>query len=465
MRRRWRSSGVWAWAWAAVLGGLAAGCGARDAEETLARLEREARSQEVAQAREEAPAAPDGSLSGWLALALRQSHEVRASFEQWRAATLQIAPAGTLPEPTLTYAYFVRSVETRVGPQRHRLGIAQMIPWPTRLQEAQRGRAAQAEALQSEFEASALEVQQQVAEAYWEAWRLEAARRLREQQRPVLEALAEQARGRVEVGRGSLAEVSRIELTRGRLEDSLAGLASARRSAGARLLGVTGAPQGWSEAPVQAEEPGVWLPAEGLEALQASAAQHPRVVRFAHQARRARAAEGAAAARRYPSLMVGLDWIETGEADAGLSHTGTVPADSGKDPVIAMLSVSLPIWTESYAGEAEAARREQAAAVERRLAATDRAAAEVRAIWEGLEDSARRVRRYDAALLPQAEQTFEAVVGAWGAAQAPLGDVLASLRELIEVRVERAGALAEHQRLWARLEGVVGRAVAREEVR
>ena len=37
------------------------------------------------------------------------------------------------PELVLTYGGFIRSVETRVGPQRHRLGAMQWFPWPTRL--------------------------------------------------------------------------------------------------------------------------------------------------------------------------------------------------------------------------------------------------------------------------------------------------------------------------------------------
>ena len=32
-----------------------------------------------------------------------------------------------IPEPTISYAYFIQSVETRVGPQRHRFSISQSI--------------------------------------------------------------------------------------------------------------------------------------------------------------------------------------------------------------------------------------------------------------------------------------------------------------------------------------------------
>lgn len=297
-----------------------------------------------------------------------------------------------------------------------------------------------------------------------ELWRLQATQELRAQQRPLLDALAEQTQGRVEVGRGALANLAQLNLARARLDDTLTSLQSARRSAEARLLGLVGAaPSSLRETPIHPRSLAITLPAAPPEQLADDAAAHPRVARFQHLASRSAAAERGALARRYPSLMVGLDWIETGEADPGLSHTGQAPADSGKDPVIAMLSLSLPIWADSYSDEAEAARREQDAAHERQLSATDRARGELYGTLEALRDTARRARLFDDGLLPQADLTFQTVTGAWSASQAPLSDVLLALRDLIDLRVERATLQAEHLKLWARLEFIVGHPLDRQE--
>ena len=44
----------------------------------------------------------------------------------------------------------------------------------------------------------------------------------------------------------------------------------------------------------------------------------------------------------YPDISFGLDWIQTDDAiNSGIK-------DSGQDPIIAMLTINLPIWTESY---------------------------------------------------------------------------------------------------------------------
>ena len=52
----------------------------------------------------------------------------------------------------LMYGYFLRSVETRVGPQRHRLGISQSFPYPGTLKAAGEVNLKQIEIQQKKYE-------------------------------------------------------------------------------------------------------------------------------------------------------------------------------------------------------------------------------------------------------------------------------------------------------------------------
>src|SRR5690606_13255743 len=88
----------------------------------------------------------DGSFEAYLIHALRQHPELRAAYEAWRAQALRIEPARRWPEPMLSYGYFVRSVETRVGPRRPRVGVRQEIPWPATLEAGAEAAAAMARA-------------------------------------------------------------------------------------------------------------------------------------------------------------------------------------------------------------------------------------------------------------------------------------------------------------------------------
>src|SRR5690606_9442566 len=74
-----------------------------------------------------------GDPEAYVAYALEHDQGLHAKWERWRAATHRIARERRLPMPMLTYSVFVSPVETRVGPQRHRLGLSQRFPWPGEL--------------------------------------------------------------------------------------------------------------------------------------------------------------------------------------------------------------------------------------------------------------------------------------------------------------------------------------------
>merc|ERR1711974_383443 len=41
----------------------------------------------------------------------------------------KVAQVNNLPDPTFSFGYFISPVETRVGPQRAKVGLTQMFPW------------------------------------------------------------------------------------------------------------------------------------------------------------------------------------------------------------------------------------------------------------------------------------------------------------------------------------------------
>ncbi len=75
------------------------------------------------------PIGEDASLEDCRAHAALASPRLRAGFETWRAALERIPQVGSLPDPRFTFAWFVRSVETRVGPQKRRYALHQTFPW------------------------------------------------------------------------------------------------------------------------------------------------------------------------------------------------------------------------------------------------------------------------------------------------------------------------------------------------
>lgn len=392
-------------------------------------------------------------LPGYLSLALEHSAEARAAHEQWQAAVLRIPAAATLPEPTLSFGVFVREVETRVGPQRARLGIQQAFPFPTALTAGTDAASAEARAAEARFRAAARSVRRAVEADYWRLWELRRARQRLGEHAVVLESLAEAERGRMTVGQARLADVQQVELARARLDDRLLGLDAAAEEVSAALRSRLGLREAlWMPTPDAPPDPA--LPVEGRDELVTLALEHPRLDSHEERAGAAEARARAAGAQRLPTLKVGADWIVTGAARAPDVQ------DSGKDAVVVGLGLSLPLWQRAYGAEVESYTAQARAERELARGEGDAAVAAVDARLARVRETARRVQLREERLLPQAEAAFASLLGA-EATGGGVAQVLMASRELLDLGLEADTARADHARAWADLEETCGAQLAR----
>ena len=394
----------------------------------------------------------NGTLKNYIAYAFSHSPELRASFEQWKAETHVPSQARKLPEPTFTYTYFIRSVETRVGPQQHRLGVMQWFPWPTRLDAAGDAAALRARSMQRGFEAHAFEIASQVAHAYWKLWLIHKTRSVQREQQSILQSVAAQVKGRLQSGSASLADLAQVNLSIARTADTLAGLDEQERAAGAELLRVIGA-SGITQAPIHMESDFLETPApsESTSDLLKSATSHPRVRALALMADAHQQSADSAEAERLPSIGLGVDWIITGDA------RDPTMRDSGKDAVMGMVGLKLPLWMSSYAAKENQAVAKSAEFRSRHQAMKLRAEAELQANLAALRDAARRVRLYQSTLVPQAETTYRSVLDAYQSGRSTLASVLIAERELLELHLGYYHAQADYGIKVADTERVLGR--------
>lgn len=395
----------------------------------------------------------DGSLSTYVAYAYAHSPGLRASFEDWRATTERFAQERRLPEPTITYAGFVSAVETRVGPQQHRLGIKQWFPWPSKLGAGGIAASHEAQATQRLFEAHALDIAAEVAAAYWALWRVHRQREVATDEVGILDGLSEQVRTRVEVGATELSDLAQINLKVSRARDRLAELDQYERVASARLAQVLGVPDG-TVTPVSRAALNAHGIDEPIQALTAEAVDHPRVAAFSALSDAARERVREARADRFPSFGIGVDWILIGRSQAAMP-----PPDSGKDAAAVSLSVKVPLWARAYRAAENEARAHGAASRARALDARNTVAAAVRQQAAHVDNDARRVQVHETTLVPQAEAAFESVLSSYATGRSTVAELLLAEAALLGLQDGLYAAQADYGTHLAQLESSLGRPV------
>lgn len=391
-----------------------------------------------------------GSFGEYLAFALEHSPETRAAFERWRAARFATSRPGRLPEPKLSFGYYLQSVETRVGPQRFKVGLSQTIPWPSKLSAGKDAASERAQAAALAFNARVLGVRRELAQAYWTLWLVGEELRIIEGHDAVLEALAGAVRGRLQTGSASLADLNQVELNIARHHDHHGQHHEAAHKASAQLRAVIGAAFA-DERLATSDQPRAGMPTQSAEELVALLADHPGVQTFARLAASANQRARAERADGYPKLELGLHLIETGEA--------TMPgiADSGKDALVVSAGLSLPLWLGSYSDAVDSAKASARAHQAMGQASLRTSEAMLAAALSDLRDAQRRIELNENTLALQAEATFQAVLGNYQTGRSTVAAVLLAQGDLIALQLEHAQARADHARSWALLEYIVGR--------
>ncbi len=397
---------------------------------------------------------PNGTLESYIDRALQGRGELRARTARWRADAARVEAVDELPSPRIEYGYFVRSVETRVGPQRHRVMVRQTVPWPSKAASAIDARTAQLDVHAARYDAAELDIAWEVADAFWRAWESQQLAHWHHEHAAIAESLIDSTRTRVEVGRAMLSDVAQAELELSRARDMNEVSMESRHHAivdlqRAALLAA-------SSSPTIDGEPIIRVPAESVEDLVASARQRPDIEALRETREVWEATARASSRQRFPDFTFGADWIETGPA-----ADPSMP-ESGKDPVIASIGITVPLWAgESFA--AERAAEAESIALEADIVVAERdAEATVRKLHYELLETLRRIDLYRDTLVPQAEAAVGSMRGAYEVGGATVTGVILAQRELLGVRTELVRATARHQRAWAALERVVGRPIRAE---
>ena len=405
--------------------------------------------------RDDLPELNDAStLSDYLLYAALNNPGLEAAFNRWKAALEKIPQVRALPDPKLTYGYFIREVETRVGPQRQKIGVSQMFPWFGKLKLRGDVALEAANAERQRYETAKIKLFHEVKDAYYEYYYLGRAIAVTEENLRLLRSLESVAQAMYAAGRASHADTIRAQVEIGKIEDSLRGLRDLREPIVAKLNAALNrppdAPLSWPkeipEEPVEQSDEQIlaWLKAENpeLKAIDFMAAKEQAAVKLAKK-------------NYYPDIALGLDFVDTDEA----AMSGT--KDSGKDPVVAMLSITLPLWYAKYrAAVREAEARYEAALKERSEKENDLTATLKLTLYK-LRDAERRIDLYRNTLLPLAKESLRVTQKAFETEAADFLDLIDAERILLEFSLALERARADRCQRLAEIEMLVGKEIPR----
>ena len=388
-------------------------------------------------------------LPSLIQIAVERSPKIKAAKARWQATIEQYPQVTALPDPMFMYGYFLRSVETRVGPQRHRVSFSQSFPYPGTLDAA-------GEVVKKAIEIERIKHEQVIRDlivelklSYHELAYLQRAVELTRQNHQLVTSILTIATARYAEGKAILNDVLKAQSQLAQLAYDLILLEELQRVEHANIAGIlsiSSATGLGTALPVPYEPLDVGLVDIEKQAL--SKRQELRIAELSID----KASKGISLAelQTKPMLKLDLMTIETGEAlmpDA---------LGSGKNPFTIGFGVTIPWSSLKNSSKVREAQQNHEVIKANKHTLEDATRVALRKVYFRLENARRLVELYETTLIPQAGAAIEAAETWHQEGPKSVTGFLETQGVWLNFNLARLRAIADYQQNLARLEQLVG---------
>lgn len=277
-------------------------------------------------------------LSGYIAEAETNNPEVQAYEFRYSIAQEKVNEVNTLPDTEFGVGYFVSTPETRVGAQRARFSVKQMLPWFGTIAKREKYQDALVETEYLEYVIAKRKLGLAVAQGYYKLYTIEAQSKVVQQNVELLERYKELALNAVEVAKASAVDVLKLEMRQNELKAQQQILEERRIAAEIQFKNTLNTA---SEGRILVVD-SLSIPKEDTQINSDDLSANPELLKYDKLYESVTQAEILNRQEAAPKWGVGLDYIPVSE------RTDMFPADNGKDIVMPMVSVSVPIFNSKY---------------------------------------------------------------------------------------------------------------------
>lgn len=278
------------------------------------------------------------NLDIYLENATQNNPKLKAKYVEFEAAMQQVEQVKFLDDPTFSFGYFISPVETRVGAQRMKFSLSQMFPWFGTLQARQDLASQMAESKYQEFLAEKLRLQRDVKNAYYPLIELKRHISLERENLKLLKTYKELVNIQYSNGKGTMVDVLRAEIKIEDAENNIVLLQEKWSPLKAKFNALLNLPSDTTIAldtfysnktPLLFIEDSIYIDNPALASFDAKIKATEGRIELAKKA-------------SMPKVGIGLDYVVVSKR--GISTL----VDDGKDIVMPMATLSIPLYRSKY---------------------------------------------------------------------------------------------------------------------
>jgi len=276
------------------------------------------------------------TLQDYINIAKSNSSEIQEKHFEFLIAKEKINEVGNLDDTDVSLGYFVSTPETRVGSQLTKIGVKQEFPWFGTLKAQKNVANAISETKKFDIELSARDVIFQVKTAYYELYQKEKTTAILKDNKEILSAYETMALSALENNKATMSDVLKIKVQKNELHSKIF----------QNMNEIIALSKNFNRL-LQRDKEALLSIVDSLNVLdiqipKSNIKDHPRLSKL-EQLQSVYDNENALINKeKLPHLGFGLDYVLVNER-SDISIT-----DNGKDIVMPMVSLSIPIFNKKY---------------------------------------------------------------------------------------------------------------------
>ncbi len=278
------------------------------------------------------------SLQSYIQEAEVNNPDIQAYELRYNMAQEKVNEVNTLPNTTFSAGYFISEPETRTGAQRARFSVLQMLPWFGTITARENYASSMAEAEFVEIVIAKRKLALEVAQLYYQLYAIRAKQKVLDENIQLLKTYERLALTSVEVGKASAVDVLRLQIRQNELQQQKEVLFQQAKGIQAGFNTKLDRKYDQIVQVVNALE----MPATDLEYSYDSLSGNPELLVYDRLFESVVQSELLNQKERAPSVGVGLDYVPVAE------RTDMMLPDNGKDIIMPMVTLSIPIFNKTY---------------------------------------------------------------------------------------------------------------------
>ena len=381
------------------------------------------------------------SLQDYFKIASQNNPGLQAKFKEFEAAMQKVPQVSSLLDPTFSFGYFI----PKMGSQRATQSVSQMFPWFGTLEAQGDAAALMAEAKYQAFLDARNQLFFQVSAAFYPLFELNRWQRIERENIEILEAYKSVANTKFKNGMAPMVDVLRVDIM---LKDAATNLEILNQKEKPLVATFNKLLNRDESAEVEIADSLKIEFVENKIRKDSLLAENPLLDALELKVQASKASEIAAQKQGLPKLGVGLEYMFMDKnSNGGMT-------DNGKDVLMPMVSVSIPIFRKKYkAAEKEAQLMQESYSLQKEETA-NLLISNYETTWFELQRQQQLIEQYDQQTRVS-KQALNLLFSAYSNSGEQFEEVLRMQQQLLKYEQMKATAEVQYQIEMAKLKYIM----------